>query len=152
MAVSTPILANWATIVQPTAVDNVACSRIVDPTVLAAKTHPRRLLRTTANPPRAATTTAATTVGTPTLASLAMMPHNFHMAMQASLKTLARQPMRQRFSSSSKACPQLLPPAPKPQVCGTGPYSALTPTDDSREFCGPAEEPPVVRLSFPPRR
>ena len=80
--------------VKLTAVGNVACSRIVDLPVLVAITHACRLLRTTANPPRAASTTAATTAGTPTLASLSMMHQNMNAAMQAALRTLARQPTR----------------------------------------------------------
>ena len=88
-----PQLANLASTMKPTTVGSVACGRIVDPTVLAAKTHARRLYCTTTNPPRAATTTAAT-VGTPTLTSPSMMPHNINTAMQAALRTLAKQRTR----------------------------------------------------------
>ena len=98
----------------------------------------------------ATTTTVATTTGTPSLTSLAMVPHNnFNTAMQEALKAVAHRPTHLRSSSPSKACPQYLPTH---QGCATGPLRTRTPTDASRGLSARADYPTAVRVHFPPHR
>ena len=61
----------------------------------------------------ATTITVGATVGTPTLASLAMMPHNINTAMQTWLRTLARQPTR--FPVPAKRAPSAFLRYPSPR-------------------------------------
>ena len=51
----------------------------------------------------ATTTIVGTTVGNPTLASLALMPHNIYTALQAALRLLALQPTR--FPAAARRTP-----------------------------------------------
>ena len=120
---------------KPTAVGSAACCRTVVLTALAAKTHAHRLLHTAGRTPRVATTTTVVTVGTPTVTSLTMVPHNnFNTATHKEPKVVAQLPTRFRFFSPSMACPQHLPPVPTHQVYSTGPLRTRTPTDANGDF------------------
>ena len=123
------------------------------PTGVGAENTRPCLLRTAARIPRVATTTtAATTTGTPSLARLTMVPHNFNTTTEEALKAVVQRPTHKRCSSPRKACPQRLPSAPKSQVCATGPSPTITPTDAGRGVSAPTDYPTAVRLNFPPLR
>ena len=154
VAVSPPNSANWVTTAKPSAIGNAASCRTVLLTALAAKLHARRFLHTVRRSPRVATTTAVvTTVDTPTLTSLTMVPHdNFNTGTQEAPKVVAQCPTRIPFFSPTMACLQHLPPGPTHQVCITGRLRSRNPTGTNRGHSAPTDYPTSVYWNFPSRR